>query len=296
MINEQDYLKNRKTKPLVNAITNRNPITFYYSGPKTPEKESVKPGVRVRAEAVALGLSKRGNLLIRAFVAPPSVSKKGFLKTGWRTFMVSRMSNVRILTEETFNIKRPGYKDGEESKSGPMSVTYVSTNWDELPSVKKPEEPLKITPDKPIDDKETLPQPKPQPKPTTEPEQPPIDGQTIDQQKDLAGIVFKNLETKINDIEGIKTIKTNDFQNSVKELYKLKQDDWVNSQKQIGGNTNPGSGTRRRFEITSYDELSKLLKNNNINISDKVEDITNTPTQEIQENIKRIKTLMLLLN
>ena len=80
IVEEENILKTTKTKPIVNAIKNRNPITFYYSGPRKPKKDSVRPGNRVEAEAVALGLSKKGNLIVRAFVKPPSVSKKGFEK------------------------------------------------------------------------------------------------------------------------------------------------------------------------------------------------------------------------
>ncbi len=77
ILNEQNVLKGTKTKPLVDAIKNRNPISFYYSGPRKPKKDSVKPGNRIKAELVAIGLSKKGNLIVRGFVQPPSVSKKG---------------------------------------------------------------------------------------------------------------------------------------------------------------------------------------------------------------------------
>jgi hypothetical protein len=81
IIEEQSVPKGKKSNTLVSAITNRNPITFYYTGPKEPSKDSVKSGVRIRAEAVAMGLSKGGNVIVRAYVQPPSVSKKGFSKT-----------------------------------------------------------------------------------------------------------------------------------------------------------------------------------------------------------------------
>ena len=64
VIEEQNILKTTKTKPIVDAIKNRNMITFYYSGPQKPKKDSVKNGYRVKAEAVALGLSKKGNLIV----------------------------------------------------------------------------------------------------------------------------------------------------------------------------------------------------------------------------------------
>ena len=59
---EEQYdsiLKTSKNRPLVDAIVNRHPITFYYSGPRKPKKKSVKAGYRVKAEAVgARGSSK----------------------------------------------------------------------------------------------------------------------------------------------------------------------------------------------------------------------------------------------
>jgi len=41
IIEEQNegILKTTKNKPLVDAIVNRHPITFYYSGPRKPKKE-----------------------------------------------------------------------------------------------------------------------------------------------------------------------------------------------------------------------------------------------------------------
>ena len=180
LLEEQLALKTTRTKPIVDAIKNRKKITFYYSGPRKPKKNSVKAGYRVKAEVVALGLSKKGNLVMRAYVQPPSVSKKGFAEHGWRTFMLSRMSGTEI-TDEVFNEKRPGYKEGDDNG---LSVTYVTTDWTKKPEVKKPRiikpktqtepevtstEP-QITPTepevKPTEPKTTeLPQPKPQTKP-----------------------------------------------------------------------------------------------------------------------------------
>lgn len=135
LLQEQNILKTTKTKPLVDAIQNRHPISFMYIGPRKG-KERVKAGKRVKVEAVALGLSKKGNLIIRGYTQAPSATKTGFDKHGWRTFMVSRMNSIQVFSNETFESKRPGYQDGAESKAGPMQVTYVTSDWD-----KKPEEP-----------------------------------------------------------------------------------------------------------------------------------------------------------
>ena len=133
ILEEQNILKTTKTKPIVDAIKNRKKIDFYYSGPRKG-RDSVKSGKRESAELVAMGLSKRGNLIVRAYVDTPSVSKKGFEKTNWRTFMVSRMSDVKI-SDEKFDQKRPDYEEGADNS---MSVTYVTSDWTNKPEVKKP--------------------------------------------------------------------------------------------------------------------------------------------------------------
>lgn len=179
ILEEEAILKTTKTKPIVDAIKSRNKISFFYSGPRKG-KDSVKSGNRIDAEAVALGLSKKGNLIVRAYVQPPSVSKKGFNKTGWRTFMVSRMGNLKV-SDEKFDQKRPDYKEGDDRS---MSVTYVTTDWTNKPDVKKPRI-IKPKPDVPsvaptteptpsVEPTTTTQEPKttelPQPKPKTKPE------------------------------------------------------------------------------------------------------------------------------
>lgn len=287
IIEEQQVPKGKKSNQLVGAITNRNPITFYYSGPREG-KESVKPGVRLRAEAVAMGLSKGGNVIIRAFVQPPSVSKKGYGKTGWRTFRIDRMSNVQVLTDETFDTKKPGYKEGSESASGPMVTTYVTSDWGKKEVPKKQttqtepqpqQQPTKQV--KPTDS--SLPQPKSDDKPT------PIPQET---QKDFALDVFKTIQPK--DVEGNKVITTQDFENAVSKIYKSKEGEWMNQQKQLNKNTTPGEGTRKRFEMSSKSELSSLLNKNSIKVSDIEPQSEPQPEpNDLQESIKRIKSLML---
>jgi hypothetical protein len=179
LINEQNYKGNSKTQPLINAIKNRNTVTFYYSGPIKPKKDSVKRGTRYKAEVMALGLTKKGYMAIRAYVQPPSVSKKGFKKHGWRTFLVTRMSNIQINNDEVFDTKRPGYKEGDDRS---FSVTYAKTDWGVKSNpkpVKKPSSPPKTEPtpqpkpEQPTNtvepQKTELPQPKPINKPQAEP-------------------------------------------------------------------------------------------------------------------------------
>jgi hypothetical protein len=124
IIIEQQILKTTRGKLLSSAIINRNPVTFWYTGPRA----QTKAGRRINAEVVSLGVSKKGNLIIRAWVQPPSASKTGFEEDGWRTFIVGRMSNITV-ADDTFDEKRPGYKEGDESTSGPMARTYVTSKW-----------------------------------------------------------------------------------------------------------------------------------------------------------------------
>lgn len=281
ILSEQS-LSGRKTKPLVDAIKNRNPVTFYYSGPSKPEKESVKRGVRIRAEIVAMGLSKKGNVIVRAYVQPPSVSKKGYSKTNWRTFIVDRMSNINILTDEIFDTKRPGYKEGSESNKGPMVTTYVTSDWTKTPDVKTKETPPPVKPEiKPS--KEPLPQPKVDDKPLATPQQ----------SKDNVGDIFKTLKTQ--DIDGQKIVTTQDYQNAVRDLYKRKESDWKLAQRELGKNDRPGEGTRKKFELDSNKELSDLLNKNQITVKDNLPEPTTEP-EPLQETITRIKTLMFLIN
>lgn len=276
LLEELTILKTTKVKPIVDAIKNRNKISFYYSGPRKG-KDSVKSGKRVLVEPVALGVSKKGYLIIRAFVQPPSVTKTGFAKHGWRTFVIGRMTNVEI-SDQVFNEKRPGYNPNEESPNGPMVKTYVTVDWskeskitkptkdkptekpvDTKPEVTpvqptvKPTEPEKVEP-KPAD----LPQPKPEVKPTNEPTPQDTDNQDIETKK--------------------------------KELYKTKQSDWVNKQKEVGGNTKPGQGTRERFKK----EVDKELPQPKPEEKPVVNPEEDEENKNLQENLRRIKSLMLL--
>lgn len=173
---ENTILKTTQTKPIVDAIKNHRMMSFNYYGPRKPKKDSVRPGKRVNVEPYAIGLSKKGKLILRAWVQPPSVSKKGFNKTNWRTFMIARMKNI-VISDNTFNPNRPGYKEGDD---GSMTVTYVSL--DKSMSPKPPKAQKKVAPSKekeiskPVPTKKELPQPKPvkkelpQPKPEVKPE------------------------------------------------------------------------------------------------------------------------------
>jgi hypothetical protein len=277
---EQNY-RNQKVKSIISAMNNRNPITFYYTGPDKPPRDKVLKGVRIRAEVVAYGLSKKGNEIIRAYVEPPSTSLKGFDKTNWRTFRIDRMSSIRILTDETYDKRNDGqYKEGDESIMGPMVKTFFTIKWDKTPEISEPKKPIR-----PPKVKEPIPPTKPEPV-TTEPSEPeqPISKTPppLIPTNDFVKDIFKKLETNIKDTEKGKMLSSQDFETYSRELYKLKEKEWVDLQKSLGKNTKPGEGTRKRFEIDSKNELAKELQKNNIKVG----------LLPINESINRIKTLM----
>jgi len=272
LINE-DAPKTTIRAKLEYAIKNRIPVSFYYRGPSG----EVQSGRRIKVEAVASGLTKKGNLAIRGWVQPPSVSKKGFTEHGWRTFLISRISpgSITMYEDEQFDSKRPQYKEGDDSS---FTVTYVTSDWDtsKQPKTEKPApQPTKPEPKK----KEELPQPKPKEKPPITP--------SPEIKRDVE--VYDDLKSKIKVINNQKQITPDELKLAIDDLYKRKLDDWKNSQKEIGGNLTPGEGTRRRLEKDSETDLYKLLKQDNVQVV-KPEEVE--PNLNLQEEIKRMKTLI----
>jgi hypothetical protein len=275
-------------KRLKDAIINRNPVSFYYNGPKG----EVLPGRRVKAELVVMGLTKKGNLVVRGWVQPPSTSKKGFdsnklgtAEYGWRMFIISRMSGINIYEDETFDQKRPGYNENGDKS---LTSIEVKSNWGTLPTPKKEIPKPTVTPTtEPEKPKTELPQPKQKEKPSVLP-QPEI-------KRDIE--VYNDLKNKIINVNNNKEITPENVKLGIDTLYKKKLDDWVKSQSEVGGNTKPGEGTRRKLEKDSEIELFRLLKNDNIKVSDTQTqtqpetDIENNETP-LQESIKRMKTLI----
>jgi len=269
LLQEQNILKTSKTQPLVDAIRQRHPITFYYTGPQKPEKERVLPGTRQSGEPVALGLSKKGNLIIRVFVPSPNVSKKGLEKTQWRTFMVSRMSNVRIDDEVSFDEKRPQYKEGDDDS---MSVTYVTSDWTHTPEPQAEPTPQ----EEPQGQPEPQVEPTPQTQPTPEPQSEPTPTELPQPKPDV-----KPSKEPVQ--TGVVTPQNTDqeYQNKLKQQYDTLNRSWVEKQKAVGGNIKAGEGTRARFKK----EADKIL--NNPQPNENPEELN-----KLQESINRIKTLM----
>jgi hypothetical protein len=289
LLQEQNILKTSKTQPLVDAIRKRHPITFYYTGPQKPERDRVLPGTRESGEPVALGLSKKGNLIIRVFVPTPNVSKKGFDKTQWRTFMVSRMSNVRIDDEVTFDEKRPQYKDGDDDS---MTVTYVTSDWTHTPEPQPQAEPTaqpqgQPEPQVPTPEPQAEPTPTPQVEPTPQNEPTPPTELPQPEPQQIPPSIPQTSPDDVNITPNTTqtTISQQDYQKSVKDLYNQKRNAWIDSQRQIGGNINPGEGTRSRLSKEADREMKDKLSKDGIKLSDE--------QNRLQESLNRIKTLML---
>lgn len=276
-----------KRERITKAIKNRFLVSFYYNGPKG----EVLPGRRIKSELVALGLTKKGNLVARGWVQPPSISKRGYEKHGWRLFMLNRMSGIQIYEDETFDVKRPDLNDSGDKS---LSVVYVTSDWGTLPTVpkkddEKPEPATKpeLPEPKPSVEPDIEPEPDTEPEPTIEPElpepkpesKPPI---TPDPKIDFTSEIYDELKKKVQDVDGKKTISPDDFNVLMNNLRKKEFNDWSNRKKEIGDNSKPGEGTRRRIEKETEVKLFNLMKKDNIVIG----------TISLQESIKRIKALI----
>ncbi len=108
-------------KVIADAIKNRRKVSFYYNGPTRPRKDSVKPGRRILVEPTTLGLTKKGNVAFKGYVKPPSVTKTGFEKHNWRTFLLNRLHRLE-LTNDTFDQPQPGYNSGDDTSFGRVDV------------------------------------------------------------------------------------------------------------------------------------------------------------------------------
>lgn len=179
-------LRTSGNKPIVDAIRDRKKISFNYTGPRKPKKNSVKPGRRFEVEPVAMGVNSKGRLILRAWVdsGSGSTTKTGFGKTNWRTFILSRMKNLEVL-DDTFE-QRPGYREKGDAMMNPV---YVQTSFKDKKDIEKKKKPTiepQVEPEpevkEPEIDKvepsvkkepspEELPQPKPEEKPSVNPEE-----------------------------------------------------------------------------------------------------------------------------
>jgi hypothetical protein len=111
---DKNVLKSPGVKDLVTAISNRHPISFMYYGDKN---RKVKTGRRIYAEPVALGYSKRNNLIVRCYIEPPTMSTSGYGRSYWRTFLIQFMRSIVVNRSKTFDLNRDLYNGGGDDGS-----------------------------------------------------------------------------------------------------------------------------------------------------------------------------------
>jgi len=104
---------------IVDAIKNRRKVVIYYDGDEPGGK-----GLR-EIEPVCLGISKKGNYVLRAW-DEQGASHRGFLGKrplpSWRLFRIDRITSFNP-TQEIFNTPRPNY-----NPRGDKSMTRVLIN------------------------------------------------------------------------------------------------------------------------------------------------------------------------
>jgi len=270
-----------KISTLRQAIIDRKPISIQYSGPP----DEVLSGPRYDIEPVIMGVNaKSGNSVIWAYVFK-GVSKSGI--PGWKMFRLDRIQSIDPsgLTSDSFKLSDlPGYERGKapNAMKSLSRVDIYSPYWfeDYKKYAKKPVQPAPPPPRRP--------EPVPTDQPTAPEGQPPADVE-VPTSPDLTKhrldtIVFNDLRPKAREVNGQKIISTQDYTQALDDLRRKKEDEWKNYQKMVTGNVRPGEGTRKRFEITSKNELDALLSKNNISISDTDENML----AEIEKRFKRL--------
>jgi hypothetical protein len=80
---------------LLEAIDRRQPVSFFYVDKWQPPGTPGARGLRV-GNPHALWIGKNGTRYLHLYVDPQSATATGGLP-GWRTFIVSRISNVSVL-------------------------------------------------------------------------------------------------------------------------------------------------------------------------------------------------------
>lgn len=288
------------------AILERLPMTITYQGPEG----EVASGTRYNVIPVVLGQKKDSNNYVIWAYTTSGVSKKGNLPD-WRMFRVDRIVNAQIESNtEPVDLKSvPGFikKMPSDMKSLSRVLVYsdlVANAYKEKFGIWKADRlaagknviagqgtrrKMKTDIKKDID--------------TTlktdfdDKYQEVITNTPNDKHKYDA--YTNNIIPKIKDINGIKTITTDDFNTAVSDLYYKKEGDWKNYQREISKTTELGLGNKRMFTKQAQGELQDLLKQNNVTISDQQPDQSETNQPEeasnnemLAEIYKRFKRLI----
>jgi len=264
-----------KLSVLRKAISERLPISIYYSGPSN----EVREGQRIDIEPIVLGTNaKSGNLVIWAFVFK-GISKKGL--PGWKMFRVDRIKSAKFSEIGATNFKLtdlPGYQKGKAPSmmKSLSSVEIFSPYWFED--------------DKRFDDRTKAGRPGPPPKEKITKKPPVVHPKPIKpvapSSKDALDRIFNDLTLVVKDTDGRKTITTNDYQMAIDNLYQSKEDEFKVYQRAISGQERPGEGTRKRFMDTSKSDIDNILTKNNIQVTDNPEQLAESC--RIHGRIKRL--------
>jgi hypothetical protein len=278
--NELLLEQENKLEVLRKAISERLPISIYYSGPPN----EVREGQRIDIEPIVLGKhAKSGNLVVWAYVFK-GMSKKGL--PGWKMFRVDRIKSAKYnaLGAKNFKLEGlPGYIKGKapSAMKSLSSVEIFSPYWFE------DDERFKAGP------REFPPEwPEVQPKAPAAPlaaPPPPGAGPVVKPEissKVALDKIYNDLRPQIRNINGQNFISSRDYENTINNLYHAKEDEFKIYQRAIGGNERPGEGTRARFTNTSRSDIDNLLKKDNIQISNNPEQLAEG--YRIQLRIKRL--------
>jgi predicted DNA-binding transcriptional regulator YafY len=118
-------LETASVDTIIDAIKNRRKVVIYYDGDEPGGR-----GLR-EIEPVCLGMSKKGNYVLRAWDIE-GASHRGFLGKrplpSWRLFRVDRITSF-MPTNDLFNTPRPNYNPrGDRS----MTRVIINTKFDEI--------------------------------------------------------------------------------------------------------------------------------------------------------------------
>lgn len=267
------------------AISDRIPVTINYKGPAG----EVLSGQRADIEPVVLGKNaKSGNLVIWAYVFK-GTSKTGL--PGWKMFRVDRIDSVKFnVGVKPFKLTDlPNYQKGKapNAMKSLSSVDVFSPYWFEDDVRYKTNTPTQPAPPKPK--QQVAPKQKEVPAPTQEP-QPQKEPIAIEKPEmstqDFAGETFNQMQSKVRDVNGEKTISQKDYEDALSDLYNKKEGEWKNYQRMVSGNERPGEGTRARFNNTAKEELDNILSKNNIQV------VSGNPPENLSEIFNRFKSLI----
>jgi predicted DNA-binding transcriptional regulator YafY len=118
-------LETASVDSIIDAIQNRRKVVIYYDGDEPGGR-----GLR-DIEPVCLGISKKGNYVLRAW-DNEGASHRGFLGKkplpSWRLFRVDRISSFNT-TNDFFSTPRPNYNpNGDKS----MTKVLINVKFDEI--------------------------------------------------------------------------------------------------------------------------------------------------------------------